>query len=386
MLEIPINSYIFALFAVLLVAVAGFILVIHSMKDIKIKPISIKIFNIYFLLASISWVLTIARDLVDIEPKLYLISVGYFIATGFLFPAFLENFRIGKKLYGLIVAHAILIICQFILADSYAVFITIILYTIFAYGYLFIRITRIALQYKNIGYALIACACFIISAVTPFELYYLIAEKNINLTYTIGFIATASCYILLGIGFLSSVLISVHQQLLKKHTKLKEIAYKDPLTGLFNRRGFELSVDPIIALSKRNKNDISAIVIDIDYFKKINDNYGHDKGDMVLHTLGKIITLCLRESDICARFGGEEFIVLLPYTYIEDAVVIAERIGRAIRTKEIHLGQEKINITASLGVASQSEDFNLNNLVKKADEALYNAKEQGRNRVEQLVL
>lgn len=155
---------------------------------------------------------------------------------------------------------------------------------------------------------------------------------------------------------------------------LSDEALTDPLTGLLNRRGFNEQSSQI-----NNSKVLSLIAVDIDYFKKINDRFGHDIGDKVLVQIADLLKLTCRESDIISRFGGEEFIVLLPDTPLSSAIVIAERIRRVIAAAEF---PKSSNITISAGVAGRQEyGCDLDLLLRNADAALYQAKLQGRNRV-----
>ncbi len=165
------------------------------------------------------------------------------------------------------------------------------------------------------------------------------------------------------------------------YSKVLQYATLDALTNLNNRRQFEVRLKQEIAITKRQKNPLCAMMIDIDFFKKVNDTYGHASGDAVLRTVASIIKEHLRESDIPSRYGGEEFAVLLPYTHIEEAKIVGERLRKAVEETPIPIDKKNINVTISMGLA----EFNVNEtgeeLFKRADSALYEAKEGGRNRV-----
>ena len=165
------------------------------------------------------------------------------------------------------------------------------------------------------------------------------------------------------------------------YSKVLQYATLDALTNLNNRRQFEVRLKQEIATTKRQKNPLCAMMIDIDFFKKVNDTYGHASGDAVLRTVASIIKEHLRESDIPSRYGGEEFAVLLPYTHIEEAKIVGERLRKAVEKTPIPIDKKNINVTISMGLA----EFNVNEtgeeLFKRADSALYEAKEGGRNRV-----
>ena len=127
---------------------------------------------------------------------------------------------------------------------------------------------------------------------------------------------------------------------------------------------------------------------DIDFFKSVNDTYGHAVGDLVLKTIAKIVRGQLREYDIAGRYGGEEFSILLPFTKIEEAIRVAERLRKSIENYEIDISKvnpdsdiKKINVTLSLGIYEMTPDDNDEDLLKKADKALYQAKNTGRNKV-----
>ena len=157
------------------------------------------------------------------------------------------------------------------------------------------------------------------------------------------------------------------------YSKVLQYATLDALTNLNNRRQFEIRLKQEIATTKRQKTPLCAMMIDIDFFKKVNDTYGHASGDEVLRTAASVIKAQLRESDIPARYGGEEFAVLLPYTHIEEAVIVGE--------PPIFIDKKNINVTISMGLAEFGQEENGEELFKRADSALYEAKESGRNRV-----
>ncbi len=162
----------------------------------------------------------------------------------------------------------------------------------------------------------------------------------------------------------------------------------DALTGLNNRRQFDVRLGQEVSTAKRQKKDLCCIMIDVDYFKKVNDTYGHIAGDCVLKQVGKIIPQELREYDIAARYGGEEFSILLPFTSIKEAFAVAQRLRKAIEETEMDISEAKIagintiKVTASFGVSEYIDTIkDPKELYKMADSALYVAKERGRNRV-----
>ena len=160
-------------------------------------------------------------------------------------------------------------------------------------------------------------------------------------------------------------------------TVLEKLAQTDQLTGVANRRSFELTLEREMAQARRHNYPLALLYLDIDHFKSINDAYGHHAGDEVLVRFVGIMKQRLRASDLLARWGGEEFIVMLSYTDRENAVKIAEELRIAVEQEPFTVG----TLTCSFGVASLKSGDTLDTLVNRADKALYAAKEKGRNRV-----
>jgi diguanylate cyclase (GGDEF)-like protein len=174
---------------------------------------------------------------------------------------------------------------------------------------------------------------------------------------------------------------SMYQSQLQETTeKLRELSNLDGLTQLFNRRYIEESLSTEYDRARRYDNKLSVILTDIDFFKKVNDVHGHLAGDEVLRVVSQRLANGLRHSDILGRYGGEEFLIILPETDIEGAQVLAERLRNAIQAESIETEGESLNISISLGV-TQLHDKTLAyaQLIAEADLALYQSKENGRN-------
>ncbi len=174
----------------------------------------------------------------------------------------------------------------------------------------------------------------------------------------------------------------------KSEDDYRRLAITDPLTGLYNRRHFNELAEHEFSRALRYSRSLSIMMLDIDFFKKVNDSYGHQSGDEVLKTFSGIVTETLRAGDIVARYGGEEFIVLLPETTVQDAALIAERLREKIAETVIDVDKFSIRITASFGVGEcvgDKNDLPIETLMSKcfsrADQVLYESKNRGRNRV-----
>lgn len=164
--------------------------------------------------------------------------------------------------------------------------------------------------------------------------------------------------------------------------KLKNLAETDELTKINNRRSFIKKLSNYIELSKRNDSPLSLLSIDIDFFKSVNDTYGHQVGDEVLKLFTETVKTSLRKVDIFGRIGGEEFAICLQNTPLETAKTIADKILKNVaKTPLITKDNQKINITISIGLCELKKHMNINELLRQADEELYKAKEHGRNQI-----
>lgn len=164
--------------------------------------------------------------------------------------------------------------------------------------------------------------------------------------------------------------------------EVERLSMIDPLTGLLNRRQFNEIAQLEFERSRRYDIPLSAIMMDIDHFKQVNDTYGHAAGDQVLIQLASVCKRQIRLTDICARFGGEEFCFLLPQTESKAACVFAERLRKAIAELQFIASGQEFNISASFGVADRpGSNDSVENLLEHSDQALYEAKKSGRNRV-----
>ncbi len=184
--------------------------------------------------------------------------------------------------------------------------------------------------------------------------------------------------------------INVHHKLFRTIRELEEsrralaeLATTDPMTKLKNRRAFFENGANCLSLAKRQESDLSVILLDVDFFKKINDTYGHQVGDEALLMVARMLTELTRDVDTVARIGGEEFAVLQPDTNRLGAAVLAERIRAAVEREQLVVGDKIVSMTVSIGIASLRTDTpsSVDQMLNVADTRLYLAKKSGRNRI-----
>ncbi|MDD5021436.1 MAG: GGDEF domain-containing protein [Endomicrobiaceae bacterium] len=234
------------------------------------------------------------------------------------------------------------------------------------------------------------------------QIEQLTGSQRIDFLYPIANKAVISWTIRLNNDFLSSIFLAVEEDFIQNYvdegkiflphltlsakrvllfSQLNDRARVDGLTGLYLRRYFMERLHTEIQVAKRYKTDFYIMMLDIDFFKKVNDTYGHVVGDKVLSTISKIITSSVRPGDIIGRYGGEEFIVILPMALKKQAIEIAEKIRKNIQTYKFIENNISFSATISIGVTKYTENLNEDNLISIADNALYQAKKEGRNKV-----
>jgi diguanylate cyclase (GGDEF)-like protein len=178
-------------------------------------------------------------------------------------------------------------------------------------------------------------------------------------------------------GFISGL----RQKLRNRNEEIRELANRDALTGLYNRRHLHVLLDDERARADRGQSDLSICIFDIDHFKQVNDVHGHQAGDQILSKVARTTMENLRSIDCCARYGGEEFALVLPQTPLEGAQKVAERLREEIAALEFPEISSGFRITISIGCADYTGDETMDEVIARADAALYLAKDEGRNRV-----
>lgn len=180
---------------------------------------------------------------------------------------------------------------------------------------------------------------------------------------------------------------SLQDELKKANEQLKRLTFIDHLTNLFNRRYLSEILEGEFHRARRNREYLSLVIIDIDYFKNVNDTYGHQNGDVVLAAVAGLAQQQLRAYDSAARYGGEEFVLVFPGTSLQGGETVAERLRQAVLDFSFPPPMQDLTLTISAGVATYPSATvdSVDSLFRQADEALYRAKQNGRNRVELMV-
>lgn len=348
-------------------------LVVYFLSDSSNPPAGLGLFTVYFMAALLGWIAFTLREGSSTTLAIDVPSVAAIINAYILFLASGQRAGLtgGRYLLGAICLIASLSVFFLKPHDTFLVHTAST--ALFFAGVSIVSGWR-ALQHSNIGDGMIAFAGILVVVGTPLAYYQLLAASDPAGAQALAFGLYGAAYALVAIGFLASVLLEYQQH-------LSHLATEDPLTHLLNRRGLGDALHITLASAARHSQPMSAVMVDVDHLKKINDSFGHEVGDQVIQQVSRVLDRMCRGSDVVARTGGDEFMLVLPNTELPDARTLAERIRTEIAERPIVVDQQRIHVTISLGVASARGQIDLDELYQEADRAMYLAKRGGRNRV-----
>ena len=310
------------------------------------------------------------------------ISITLFATSGIFFAfAFLNIRKLFPGLFDQTIVFSMLfwgLQMIFLMADmqTAGVATSIAFVMFFSVFILYSAIISLKKGHREAVYYLVASMATLVGvSVTALAVYALIPYTT--LTYRAAEIAISIDALLLSIALAEQI-----RRANRERTRALQLARIDLLTGLNNRRSFTEISTPLWHTAKRHKQALCLILLDIDNFKTINDSHGHAAGDHVLKEVARILDNTIRSGDVLARWGGEEFAILLPQTTIHQATRLAERIRSRISTQEIMHDSSLLKTTVSIGVSARGENTkDIEQLFKQADNELYTAKQSGKNRV-----
>lgn len=348
-------------------------LVVYVLSDSSNPPAGLGLYTVYFMAALLGWIAVTLQQGSEAPMAVDVPAVATIFNSFILFMAAGQRARNrrGRLVLGMICLLACL--CVFFLSPPRMFAVQNAAVALFFAGTGILCALR-AWRLRNIGDAIIAYAALMMVAGMPASIYQLLVPGNFAQAQTIAFGVHSAAYALVAVGFLASVLIEYQQH-------LSHLATEDPLTRLLNRRGLEDALYVSLAQASRKGSPTAAIMLDIDHFKQINDSFGHELGDHVLQEIAGILGRLSRSSDVVARTGGEEFLVVLPETELSAARTLAERVRLTIGERPLLVDGQRIPVTVSLGVAAAVGEVDLDQLSQDADRAMYLAKRAGRNRV-----
>jgi diguanylate cyclase (GGDEF)-like protein len=367
------ENWAFMLFGLIFSITCAQMLVVYVLADSSKPPAGLGLYTVYFMASLLGWIAVTLQQNADMQMAVNVPSVMIILNSYILFMAAGQRAGVARGRMALGVICLLACLCEFFLPPGRMFIVQASVVALFFAGTSLICGWR-GWRYRNIGDAIIAYAAAMMTLGMPVAIYYYLTAGEQAHGEAIVLGVHSAAYALIAIGFLASVVIEYQQH-------LSNLATMDPLTRLLNRRGLEDALQISRAQAARRGLPTSAIMVDIDHFKQVNDSFGHEVGDHVLRQVGDIISRLTRSSDVVARTGGEEFLIVLPETELASARLLAERIREAIGQRPLLVDSQRIGVTVSLGVASVVGAMNLDELSLEADRAMYLAKRGGRNRV-----
>ncbi len=348
-------------------------LIVYDLSAASTPPAGLGMFTVYAMATLLGWILFTLQQGEDSLLGMAVPAVAWIINAYLLFIAATQRagIRAGRYLLG---AVCLLGSLGTLFVDDKYLFVVQVCLTSLCFAASGAIFAQRGFRERNVGDLIMFIAALLWVCGTPLAIYQWLVLGNEGDARMISFGASSWAFVLVIIGFLASVLVEYQQH-------LSHLATVDPLTQVLNRRGLEASLRVSLARAQRLDLPTSAVAIDIDHFKNVNDSFGHDTGDHVLRLVAGIISRCCRGSDVVSRIGGEEFLVVLPDTRLPEARRVAERLRESIAEHPLWVDEQRIPVTVSLGVASARGDVELDKLLHQADSAMYLAKRNGRNRV-----
>lgn len=367
------ENWAFIFFGLIFSITCAQMLVVYVLSDSSNPPSGLGLYTVYFMAALLAWIALTLQQGASIPMTVDVSAIASILTSYILFMAAGQRAGItrGRTLLGII---CLFVCLSFFFLPPQRVFVVGISAAALFFAGVGLLCAWRGWQQRNIGDAIIACAALIMVVGIPAALYQLQGNANYPKAQAIALGVHSCAYSLVAIGFLASVLIEYQQH-------LSHLATKDPLTHLLNRRGLEGALHISLAQASRQGLPTAAIMVDIDHFKKVNDSFGHETGDQVIRQVAHILRYMSRISDVVARTGGEEYLLVLPSTSLDAARTLAERICLAIGERPLLVDHQRIPVTVSLGVASVIGEVDMDELSQEADRAMYLAKRGGRNRV-----
>ncbi|MFT4518195.1 MAG: diguanylate cyclase (GGDEF)-like protein [Halioglobus sp.] len=347
--------------------------VVYALTGANNPTPGLGLYTVYFMAALLGWIAYTLRESADIPmlvdvPSVTAILNGYIL---YLAAGQRTDSQFARMPLGVICLLACLSV--FFLSAERMFVVQNAAVLLFFSGFALLCARR-AWRKSNVGDAIAATAGLLVIVGNPIALYLWLVTADYPLAHAIVFGVHTAAFTLVAMGFLASVLIEYQHD-------LSHMATEDPLTRLLNRRGLENALQVTMAQSARQQAPTAAIVVDIDHFREVNANFGAETGDGVILQIAQYLQRLSRTSDVVARIGGEEFLLILPNTELDEARSLAERIRNAIAERPLLVNGQRIAVTVSLGLAGTVGDMDLDRLSGEAERAMNLAKQGGRNRI-----
>ena len=372
MQQIHPENWIIIYFGLIFVIACAQMVVVYSLSNASNPAPGLGLYTVYFMAALLGLIAFALQHSASAPMRMDISSAASILSSYLLFTAAGQRAQIKTGRIVLGVAGLVACVSVFFLdpRDIFGMQVTVAAFFFAAAGLL---CGWRSWKKSNVGDGITAAALMIVVSLLAL-LYLRQTHDDYFQAQTVAFGLYSAAYVLVAMGFLASVLIENQQ-------KLSHVSTQDPLTRLLNRHGLEQTLHVTLAQAARQQLPTAAIMVSIDHFKEVNSNFGNKAGDQVLRQVAQTLQRISRASDTVARVGGEEYLLILPCTHLDDARMLAERIRLDIAECALTVNRQQIAITVSLGVAGALGAVELNKLSGEADRAMQLAKRGGRNQV-----
>jgi len=360
-------------FGLVFLITCAHLLVVYVLSDSSNPPAGLGLYTVYFMAALLGWIAYTLQQVAQVSMPLDVPSVAAVLNSYLLFLAAGQRAERsgGRAVLGLVCLVACLSV---FFLDAGRIFLVQTSAAALFFAATALVSAHRGLRKGNTGDAITSGGSLLMVFGSAIALYLWYGDGHRAQAQAVAFGVHSIAYVLVAVGFLASVVIEYQSH-------LSRLATEDSLTRLLNRRGLETALQVTMASSARRQLPTSALVLDIDRFKEVNNNFGHDAGDQVICRVAECLRRQSRASDVVARTGGEEFLLVLPETDLEAARILAGRIREAITARPLLANNQRIAVTVSIGVASITGTADLDRLITEADRAMQLAKRDGSNRV-----
>ena len=373
MTQIFTDNWALMNFSILLALTCAQMVVVYAMIDANNPPAGLGLYTVFFMASLMGWIAYLLQQgsLPDVGVDVTMVAAILNSFILYMAAGQRSGDTRGRTVLGAVCMGAIL--CVFFFPPDAMLLILSGTIGISALATALLCLQR-SVRERNVGDGIIAVACTLLSLGMAASASGVLAGLDSSQARDLQFALHGVYYALVVVGFLASVLIEFQQQ-------LSQLSTRDPLTRLPNRRGLDESLHLTLAAAARHAHSTAAVLVDIDHFKTINGTFGHEIGDRVIQQIARALEHICRNSDVVARTGGDEFLIILPNTDLESARVLAERVRESLADYPILVDQQRIALSLSLGVSAAIGEVDIDALYDDVDKALYTAKQGGRNRV-----
>jgi diguanylate cyclase (GGDEF)-like protein len=373
MQQIHTENWVIIYFVLILMITCAQIVVVYVLSDASNPTPGLGLFAVYFMASLLAWIAFALQQWSDIDMPVDIPSVASLFNSFILFLAAGQRAGIKRGRYVMGVYCFLTCVSVFFVPPR-DIFVLQAGSAAFFYSAIGVLCLWRCWQRDNAGDGILACAALLMLVGMSVALQQWLTQGDSAQARTIAFGVNTSVYLLVSVGFLASVLVEYQHN-------LSHLALEDPLTQLHNRRGLENALHIPLTQAARGQLPTAAVMVGIDHCKEMNSNFGSDKGDQVIRLVARHLQRLSRASDVVARIGGDEFLLVLPQTDLDGARILAERIRSEICERPLVVSQQRIPVTVSIGVAGTYGDVDLDKLAQDADRAMQLAKRGGRNRV-----